>query len=113
MSVICFWNFFFFFWIAQHEERPLCHVHIVTSHFLIAQDEERPLYHVHMVTSHYLIAQHEERPLYHVHMVTSRWVLIISIFPALPSKNQSRSKVTFQFNWFLYQSSEIQRKTSL
>ena len=40
--------------------------------FLIAQHEERPLYHVHMVTSRCLIAQHEERPLYHVHMVTSR-----------------------------------------
>ena len=42
--------------------------------FLIAQHKERLLYHVHMVTSRCLIAQHEERPLYHVHVVTSRFL---------------------------------------
>ena len=60
------------FLIAQHEERPLYHIHMVTFCCLIAQHEERPLYHVDTVTSRCLIAQHEERPLYHVHTVISR-----------------------------------------
>ena len=32
--------------------------------YFIAQHEERPLYHVHMVISRFFIAQHEERPLH-------------------------------------------------
>ena len=45
LNVICFLEFFL---IAQHEERPLCHVHVVTSRLLLYKyifvEQEKRIY---------------------------------------------------------------------